>query len=87
MSYNRKTINESQTFRLVELRHRKQKHGAPMYEIIWHNWKTMPTGDEETMRNMIDPTRGIGGNNGRHWKFRDRNVAEKIYTMLVLKWS
>lgn len=86
MSYKRKTINESKIFRLVELRHRKQKHGDPMYEIIWHS-KNLPNSDEETVRNIVDPNRNIGGTYGSHWKFRDRNTAEKLYTMLVLKWS
>lgn len=82
-----KTLHEGNTFRLVEFRHRKQKNSAPMYHIIWYNWKTMSAGDEEIMRDMIDPERNIGGKYANTWKFRDRIKAEKMYIMLTMRWA
>jgi hypothetical protein len=86
MGIMNKTLHESQTFRLKEVRHRKQKHGPPMYQIVWHNWRNIPVSEERAMRDMVDPKRNISSDNASSWRFRDRKTAERKYLMLVMRW-
>ena len=84
----RKRIHESKYFRLTSENRKdpnKRGKGHRMYTITWHNWR-LPI-DEEAVRNIVDPYRNISGRRGSSWSFKDIKQAEKIYSMLLLRWG
>jgi hypothetical protein len=78
----RKRLHESTYFRLVQDTNR---NGRRYYAITWHSWK-LPVGAEEQVRDMLDPNRNRGAN-ASTWRFRNRDEAEKYYSILLLRWS
>jgi hypothetical protein len=49
--------------------------GYPFYNII------------EEIRDLVDPLHNIGGRHGSSWSFKSRETAEKLFTMLLLKYG
>ena len=85
----RKRLHETTYFRLTEehLKNpRKRGQGHRHYRIVWHGWQ-LPLGDEEKVRDIVDPKRNISGRNGCSWIFKDRTLAEQKYAMLLMKWG
>lgn len=85
----RKRLHESTYFRLTEEPRKdpnKRGRGHRHYRITWHGWQ-LPLGDEEKVRDIVDPHRNISGKKGSSWIFKDRTVAEQKYTLLLMKWG
>lgn len=85
----KKIIHESPLFRLSSERRRdpsKRGRGHHYYRITWHGWE-LPLGDEERVRDIVDPKRNIAGKSGSSWIFKDLDTAEKLYAILLLKWT
>lgn len=80
----RRRLHESNCFRLQQ--ETNKTTGRRFYRIVWHNWIDLH-GQEEAMRDIVDPNRNRSGRNGSSWKFSNRTEAEKYYTMLLLRWN
>ena len=76
-------LYHDENFRFSKIRRRKT--GKIYYEIRLMTW--MAQDFDEQVRDMIDPTRSKGGRLGYHWKYRTREEAEKMLSMLLLRWS
>lgn len=79
----RKRLHESRCFRLQQEHNAK---GRKFYRIVWHDWISLHH-EQEQMRDIVDPHRNRSGNRGSSWKFRNQADAERIYSMLLLRWS
>ncbi|CAB4125579.1 hypothetical protein UFOVP181_3 [uncultured Caudovirales phage] len=82
----KKILYKSENFRLVSENVRnlnKVGKGKRYYTIEHLGWLPM----EEEVRDMIDPKRSIGGKYATRWKFKDLAIAQKKWTMLMLKWG
>ena len=81
----KKTIRQSRAFTLTQENVRnpnKVGKGKRYYTIQYHGWD-----DADEVRAAIDPKYSIGGKNAYKWKFKDRAVAEKKWTLLMLRWA
>lgn len=82
-------LYKSEFFELRKMKRRKSE--KIYYEVRVTGWipetSSMETSFYEQVRDMIDPLRNKSGSAGTHWKFRNLNDAEKIYTALVLRWT
>jgi len=80
----RKRLYESRYFRL------QQEHtakGRRFYRIVvWNLWP-LNLEDVERIRDVMDPQRNKSGRNGTNWKYTNRQEAEQMYSMLLLRWA
>lgn len=80
-----KRLHESKYFRLQQETNRQ--NGRKLYRIVWYNsWYNVDI-EQEQVRDIVDPLRNKSGHHGYDWKFKNRQEAEKYYTMLLLRWS
>lgn len=78
-------LQKSKWFQLTEKRRRKNNNSV-YYEIKIDRWGFDNDGEWlEAVRDIIDPLRNKSGKYGIHWNFRDRDEAEKMMSMLLLK--
>ena len=84
-----KIIRKNEYFTLVAQRRRNPNRRGigHIHYTIRINWWVFDLEEDEQVRNIVDPTRSIGGRTATSWQFRRLEDAERIYTMLLLKWS
>ena len=83
----KKILYKSSNFRLISenVRNPKKVGKGKRYFTIEHcGWGLI---EDDEIRDMIDPKRNIGGKYATRWKFKDLAVAQKKWTMLMLKWG
>ena len=86
-------IYSSKHFCLLKWRHRKSDKVHYRLEMMDSWWAIGPSTNGELVsmadqvRDIVDPTRCRSGHTGKHWKYRSLNEAEKMYTLLVMKFS
>lgn len=81
-----KILYRSEHFVLKEMHHRKDNKKKIHYVIMstsdWIN-----NGMMDEIRDIVDPLRNKSGKHGTQWRFRKKEEAEKMFSILVLKWS
>jgi len=84
----KKILHQSRLFSLAKhniKNPKKRGKGHAMYIITVEGWFT--SGEMEEIRNIVDPMRNLSGNGGFTWKFKNLTLAQKVYTMLLLRWG
>jgi hypothetical protein len=80
----RKRLHESKYFRLQQ--ETNQNTGRRFSRIVW--WDMFGLVEQaDAVRDVVDPLRQRSGRNGASWKFTNRVEAERMYTMLLLRWA
>jgi hypothetical protein len=88
-----KIIHRSRYFTLTQTTHRKS--GKVQFRISASTWWQWELPEEfngasshflDAVRDIVDPTRTKAGDHGSMWKFRTRDQAEQLFTLLVLRW-
>ncbi len=80
----KRRLHESKYFRLQQ--ETNQNTGRRFYRIVW--WDMFGLVEHaDAVRDVVDPLRQRSGRNGASWKFTNRVEAERMYTMLLLRWT
>ena len=78
---SKKILRDSVHFRLIQT---NNTNGRPSYIIRAYKGLNL---DMEEVRNIVDPNRNISGKNGKHWRFRKYEDADKLWVYLTLRYS